>query len=278
MFSFIIYTIIWSADLLRTNLYCSACGQKSPRNPLLECRAPALSLAQKRPAGFPVRQKALHQRPEFLLVVGMHKMAVFMHDHIFHRRGGLQRQPGGQRDAFFRHVAHAPAAGHVPHAQLGRLAAQHPGKGRVHPPADRLEQRKALLLRGGWAVRLLSGGPGHLLLCGDHPAHPLGHKGIRLVGAHPQRHAHRHRAVPPHPQVQILHFFSNKFIFQPRHPANLACHLGFPPPGKVFRPFYCITTFCGLARQAIISHKFSPKSLGVLGPYRHRESIDFYYI
>ena len=66
-----------------------------------------------------------------------------------HRRSGLQRQPGGQRDAFFRHVAHAPAAGLCPARAVRVLATQHPGKGRVHLPADRLEQRKALLRGGG---------------------------------------------------------------------------------------------------------------------------------
>ena len=205
-------------------------------------------------------------------------MAVFMHDHIFHRCPRLQRQPGGQRNTLLFHIAHAPPAGHVPHLQLGRLAAQHPGKGRIHLLADGLKQRQALLLRGRRAVLLFAGGPGHLLFCPDHPAHSLGHKGVRLVRAHLHGHAHGHRAVPTHPQVQILHLFSNKFIFQPRHPANLACHLAFPPPGKVFRPIYCITSVPGLARQVIISHKFSPKSLAVLVPYRHRESIDFYYI
>ncbi len=239
---------------------------------------PASPLPQQRPAGLPVRQKLLHQGPELLLMIGVNKMAVFMHDHVFHRRPWLQRQPGGQGDALFFHVAHPPPAGHVPHLQLGRLAAQHPGKGGIHHPADGLEQCQAFLLGGRRAVLLLAGGPGHLLLGLDHPAQPLGHKGIRLGRAHPHGYAHGHRAVPPHPQVQIFHLFSNEFIFQPRHPANLACHLAFPPPGKVFRPIYCITSVPGLARQAIISHKFSPKSLAVLVPYRHRESIDFYYI
>lgn len=174
---------------------------------------PSLSMPQHRPARLPVRQKLLHQGPELLLVVGMHKMAVFMHDHIFHRCPRLQRQPGGQRNTLLFHIAHAPPTGHVPHLQLGRLAAQHPGKGRIHLLADGLKQRQALLLRGRRAVLLFAGGPGHLLFCPDHPAHSLGHKGVRLVRAHPHGHAHGHRAVPTHPQVQILHLFSNKFIF-----------------------------------------------------------------
>ena len=144
-------------------------------------------------------------------MVGLQKVAVLMHYHIDLRRRGHMIQLQRKGDLPLCHKAHAPPAGHAAHFDNRLVPAQHSGKGRVDLIAHgrKIGQRCFLIRQRPRFLRCAPHGtfPGLL-----HPVGACGHKTVCRFCTCPQGDAHRHGAILPHTDVQVLDPFAGQLV------------------------------------------------------------------